>query len=113
MEGPAASMTKHPMTIEKEKCCQLCKDECVGEDYKKAKDCVSKVKTCCGSRGNPVCPKHKVLLCQSCSRLYAPSHYEWIRFSMRQDWFRTLLISGPWDYQGPCHRFFSLCKVNK
>ena len=74
-EGAAANMTKYPMTIEKEKRCRMCKDECVGEDYKKAKDRVSKVKAYCGSCGEPVCPKHRILLCQSCSELFTPQDH--------------------------------------
>ena len=70
------SMTRHPMTIDSQKRCQMCIDDSHGQDHKKQKDHLSKVKACCGSCGNPVCPKHKINLCQKCSNLFAPKQYE-------------------------------------
>ena len=53
--------------------CKLCYNELPqGEGHKEAKGSISKVTARCGSCGEPCCPKHQVILCNTCSNLFAP-----------------------------------------
>ena len=51
---------------EKKSRCHMCIDECNGEEHKKKKHMLCRVKSCCMSCGKNTCSNHLVQECNDC-----------------------------------------------
>ena len=65
--GPSCNF-KFSSTTEERKRCRTCLDEISGQDQKKKKDKLPKLKKRCQKCGNGLCPEHvEVQLCNDCA----------------------------------------------
>ena len=66
------SMTSFARYGEKEKRCHFCYIGLPSEGHKIEKNSITKIKTLCGSCGQPCCKKHYTIICSECQDLFTP-----------------------------------------
>ena len=71
-DGVVRRMTQFAQKAKRENRCRICVNLSGGQGHKEKKNIISKVKSCCGCCGEYVCPKHTVILCNTCSTLFVP-----------------------------------------
>ena len=64
---PPAELFPHPKALQNKARCHLCVREVQGEDYRRLRDALTRLKVQCQECAKATCPEHSVVVCLPCA----------------------------------------------